>query len=242
MRLVAVLALAACARGHAEVASDYDPHEERNHPCDPKGADVAQYAEPPALEHELFPDELALRGKCIDEPERRDMTRNARELAMDLTRDVLSSRRECDGICEPMRAALPELDEKHDLEDETLQRECTAAVGKLDARVRGGCRHVCLVDRRRLASKAIFARIMMGLYTFEAKVPAATYDDAQVRRLWTEEKLPLPPRRFHLATTIGKLTTMTAEGAFYPGGPLLRLRLVEGDAGCGQSQWTVDKW
>ncbi len=236
-RLAASLVLAACA--HHDVESR-EPREQ--HPCDPKGADVARYADPEPLAHELFPDELALRGKCEEEPSSRDMTRSAREVAPELTREVIAGRRSCDGVCEPMRASLPELGEKHDLEDETLQRECTAAVAKLDERVRGACRHVCLVDRRKLASKAIFARTMQGLDAFEDKLPSASADDAQVRRMWTDAKLALPPRRFHLATTVGESPTMSAEGAYYPGGPLLRLRLVRGNAGCGYSQWTVDTW
>jgi hypothetical protein len=236
-RAFALLALAACAHGHAEAR---EPEE--RHPCDPNGADVAQYQEPAELDDALFPDELALRGKCDEERSSRDTTRNPQEVSINLARQVLSNRRTCDGVCEPMRSSLAPLDDKHDLEDETLQRECTTAVGKLDERVRAGCRHVCLVDRRRLASKALFARVMGGLFWFEAKLPGKAAGDAEVRAMWTSESLPLPPRRVRLAITSGKENTMTAEGAFFPGGPPMRLRLVYGDAGCGLYQWTVDAW
>ncbi len=237
MRWLALFALMACAHHDVEAR---EPEE--RHPCDPKGADVAQYQEPAELDGALFPDELALRGKCDEERSQRDMTRSAQEVSRSLAREVLSDHRSCDGVCEPMRASLAPLDDKHDLEDETLQRECTTAVGKLAEKVRAGCRHVCLVDRRRLASKAPFARVMGGLDWFEAKLPANAAGDAEVRAMWTRESLPLPPRRVHLAITSGEEHTMTAEGAFFPGGPPLRLRLVYGAAGCGLYQWTVDAW
>jgi hypothetical protein len=237
-RFAALLVLAACAHHHAEEASsDYVPDSRREHPCDPKGAEVARYVEPAALERDLSPDELALRGECFDHhTESMYRPRTPDELSMDLMRDVLSGGRECTGVCAPMNKALPDLDDKHDLEDETLQRECTAAAAKLEAKIRGGCRHVCLVERRKLASKAIFARTMRGLFTFARGLP----DGGDARQAWTAANLPLPPRRFRLEIVPGK--EMRADGAFYSGGPPLRLRLVEGNAGCGQSQWTVDTW
>ncbi len=239
MRQVAWLAfcaLVACARHDAE--AEY-PREER-HPCDPKGADVARYEDPP-IDDELFPDELALRGKCDEQPMTRDMTRRVHE-TVDAVEAHARGHRSCSGVCEPFRAALPQLDDKHDLEDETFQSECTAAVAKLDANVRGGCRHVCLVERRLEGSRMLFARVMRGLDAFESKLPNVALGDAEVRRMWSDEKLPPPPKRVRLATTIGADTAMTAEGTLYPSGPALRLRLARGDAGCGATEWTVDRW
>jgi hypothetical protein len=169
------------------------------------------------------------------------MTRRPREMADAVERQA-HQRRSCSGVCEPFRAALPQLDDQHDLEDETFQRECTTAVAGIDAKVRGECRHVCLVERRLEGARLLFARVMRGLYTFESKLPNAAQGDDGVRRSWTDAKLPLPPRRVRLATTIGAEPTMTAQGALYPGGPALRLRLARGDAGCGATEWTVERW
>jgi hypothetical protein len=230
-----LVALVACG-GHEAAHPNNDEH----HPCDPKGADVAQYQEP-AIDKDLFPDELTLRGKCTEDTPSRDFTRNSFEAAQALEQQG-TRHRSCNGVCEPFRAALPPLDEKHDLEDETFQRECTSAVGGLEEKVRGGCRHVCLVERRLQGSRTIFARTMRGLNAFEDKLPSAVLGDADVRRMWTEKTLALPPRRVRLATTIGADPSMTADGTLYPGGPALRLRLARGDAGCGLTQWSVDRW
>jgi hypothetical protein len=83
---------------------------------------------------------------------------------------------------------------------------------------------------------AIFARTMLGLFSFEKQRPPL---GADAHKAWLAAKLPPLPKRFRL--TVEK-DTMSADGTMYPGGPPLRLRLVEGDAGCGQSQWTVDRW
>jgi len=132
--------------------------------------------------------------------------------------------------------SLPPLGDAHDLEDETLQRECTVAVTKVDPKLQAQCRHICLVDRRELASMAIFARTMLGLWSFKDHRPPQSAD---AHKTWLDAKLPPLPKRFRL--TIEK-DTMSADGTMYPGGPPLRLRLTEGSAGCGQSEWTVDRW
>jgi hypothetical protein len=147
---------------------------------------------------------------------------------------------DCSGACRPMREALPAIDRAHDLEDETLQRECTNAVTKLDAKIRAGCRHVCLVERREQASKSIFARVMRGLWAFDGKLEKTKLADAEVRRMWTTAGVSLPPKRFVLGTT--DEPAMTAAGAFYPGGPQLRLKLSVQDAGCGATAWGVNTW
>ena len=229
--------LVACGHHDAEY-----PREE--HQCDPKGADVAFYVDPPTIEGELFPDEVALRGRCIEPASRGiDMQRNVSEtVAMAEERARGERLRTCDGACEPYRAALPAIDEKHDLEDETFQRECASAVASLDEKIRGGCRHVCLVERRHQGARVLFARVMRGLDAFEAKVPPRVLGDAEVRRMWSDKTLALPPKRFRLTTTATDPPMMSAEGTMYPGGPALRLRLLYGSAGCGLGQWTVDAW
>lgn len=233
MRVTDAIALLLTACLHNTVAPT-EPEE--HHPCDPRGADVARYAEPEELETALFTDERTLRGECRTEPvDARFDT--VSETVTALTREVGSET--CTGACEPMRGALPVLDTTHDLEDNTLQRECTAATAKLGAELRAGCRHVCIVDRRRLASKAIFARVMSGLFAFASRLPAANADDEAVRRTWHDAGRPLPPKRFHLSADP---TTMSADGTFYPGGPALKLRLMLGDAGCGRTSWTVLPW
>jgi len=237
MRRLALLALIACSSHHdAEVAYPREQEHER-HPCDPKGADIAQYREQPDLERELFPDEIALRGTCT--PLRHDTVCGIDRIMDQIEVDAMSAV-ECSGACAPMRESLPALDRAHDLEDETLQRECTAAVTKLDSKIRTGCRHVCLVQRREQASRAIFARVMRGLWAFNGKLTKAKLADADVRRMWKDAQLPLPPRRFVLGTT--DTPTMTAAGAYYPGGPPLRLQLAEEDAGCDVTAWGVDRW
>lgn len=230
-RAAIFIALAACA--HREAEAEY-PREE--HTCDPKGAEIAQYREQPDLERELFADEIELRGSC-------PRTTHDVVWGIDAIMDKVereSTTPECSGACQPMREALPAMDHAHDLEDETLQRECTIAVTKLDAKIRSGCRHVCLVERREQASKAIFVRVMRGLWAFREKLTKSKCGDEEVRHMWRASGLPLPPKRFVLATT--ETPAMTAEGAFYPGGPHLRLQLLEEDAGCGQAQWGVNRW
>jgi hypothetical protein len=231
-----LVALVACA-GHEKPAEEAsNPHE--RHPCDPKGADIAQYWEQKPLERELFPDEIALRGTCMSRSS--EMTWGYDRIVDKVERESMM-KADCSGACKPMNESLPQIDRAHDLEDETLQRECTAAVTKLDAPIRAGCRHVCLVQRREQASKAIFARVMRGLASFEGKLQKTKLGDAEVRRMWKEAQLPLPPKRFVLGTTEAP-ETMTAEGAYYPGGPLLRLRLLEEDAGCDVTAWGVNRW
>jgi hypothetical protein len=234
--LVAAMFVAACAHTHAEFRPD-----EGRHPCDPSGPEVARYVEPADLDAWLLPDELALRGKCWKQP-----TSSPDFSVQDRVRNLsraLEAGFDCSGACRPMRAALPRLDESHDLEDETLQRECAAAAGKLGAAIRVGCQHVCLVERRKLAARAIFARVMAGLYAFARKPFGSGPDefDGAVRNRWTAAKLPLPPRRFHLRVRTNQ-DTMSAEGTLYPGGPTLRLELTKTDTGCGASDWTVLPW
>ena len=231
------LALMACA-GHHDAEVEYPRREEHDqHPCDPKGATNAQYHEQPDLQRELFPDEIALEGTCM---------RPSHETVWDVDRIMSEVEREsmatadCSGACQTMQEALPVLDRAHDLEDETLQRECTAAVKKLDAKTRAGCRHVCLVERREQASKAIFARVMRGLWAFDGKVQKTKLGDAEVRHSWQVAGMSLPPKRFVLGTT--EEPAMTASGAFYPGGPSLRLKLSEQNAGCGATAWGVSTW
>lgn len=233
-RLAFVVALVACA-GHEKPTDD--PYAHERHPCDPKGADIAQYWEQTGLDRELFPDEIALRGTCM----RRSagVAWSHDRVADEVERESMTNV-DCSGVCSPMNESLPTIDRAHDLEDETLQRECTAAVTKLDAPIRAGCRHVCLVERREQASKAIFARLMRGLASFEGKLQKTKLGDAEVRRMWKDAQLPLPPKRFVLGTT--DTPTMTAAGAYYPGGPLLRLRLLEEDAGCDVTAWGVNRW
>jgi hypothetical protein len=230
-----VLALTACG-GHHE-AADYPRDEHDN--CDPKGADVARWVEP-SLDDTLFPDEIALRGKCTEEALVRDYTRNPNELAAALQSQASDGHRSCDGVCEPFRAALSKLDDHHDLDDDTFQRECTLAVTKLDEKIRGGCRHVCLAERRLQGARMLFARVMRGLYAFEGKVAKIARSDADVRRMWSEQGVALPPKRVRLATTTS--AEMTAEGTLYPGGPALRLRLALMNAGCDQMEWSVERW
>jgi len=233
MKRLALVALMACG-SHPSAEADY-PREP--HPCDPKGADIAQYREQPDLERELFPDEIALRGTCAPSSHE---TEWGIDRIMDKVERESTGIPECSGVCEPMRQSLPALDRAHDLEDETLQRECTNAVTKLDAKIRSGCRHVCLVMRREQASKAIFARVMRGLWSFEGKLQKTKLGDAEVRGMWLHAGLPLPPKRFVLGAT--ETPTMTAAGAYYPGGPSLRLQLAEENAGCDQTAWGVNRW
>ena len=234
MKRLALLALTMACGNHHDGEAEY-PRERR--PCDPKGADIAQYREQPELDRELLPDEIALRGTCS---RRRLDTVFGIDRVMDQVESESMQPEECSGECHPMEQALPRIDPAHDLEDETLQRECTAAVTKLDEKIRSGCRHVCLVLRRERASKAIFARVMRGLWAFDGKLTKTKLGDAEVRRMWRDARLPLPPKRFVLGTT--ETPTMTAAGAYYSGGPMLRLQLLEEDAGCDVTAWGVNRW
>ena len=233
MKWVALVALVACGQHH-DAEPEYPRAEHEN--CDPKGATIAQYREQPDLERELFPDEIALRGTCA--PPSHEFEWRIDAIMDKIERESLT-RAECSGACEPMHESLPALDRAHDLEDETLQGECSKAVTKLDAKIRAGCRHVCLVERREQASKAIFARVMRGLWSFDHKLAKTKLGDAEVRSMWRGAGVPLPPKRFVLGTT--ETPTMTAAGAFYPGGPPLRLQLAEESAGCGETAWGVDR-
>jgi hypothetical protein len=234
MRRLALVALMACGSHHEE--AEYPPRQEQ-HDCDRKGAKIAQYTEQPDLQRELSPEEIALQGTC---------TRTSHPTEWHIDRIIETVENEsmttadCSGACQPMRAALPALDRTHDLEDETLQRDCTAAATKLEAKIRAGCSHVCLVLRREQASKAIFVRVMRGLWAFNRKLEKKKLGDAEVRHLWDVAGVSLPPRRFVLGTT--DEPAMTASGAYYLGGPSLRLKLSEQEAGCGDTAWGVNTW
>ncbi len=239
MKRACVLLASFVACAHDQVRSPDEWREENeHHPCDPTGADVARFEAPKELSASLSREELELRGTCDSPNADRYETRRPSEVASHAMTDVFSHR--CSGDCEPMRAKLPAFDEQHDLEDAKLLDECAAAVKILPAKIRASCGRVCVVDRREQAAHAIFARVFAGLFALEGHIPDHDAGDAEIRATWRASKAPLPPARFHFSATAK--TTVSAMGELYPGGPVLKLRLIEGDAGCDQSQWTVLAW
>lgn len=208
--------------------------------CDPSGV---PFPRPPGeipIENELFKDELAARGTCRVE--------SVPGLGVDELRDLIdsvsqeSSRTTCTGVCEPMRKKLVPLGEAHDLEDLTFQRECGVATAGLPPAAREPCLRVCVVERRRVGAKAVWARTVRLLQRAfpHAEAPG---DPAAAREVLSQQRLGVPPSSIRVeAMTQEKDRPVRAEGWLYPGGGLLRLRTSLMSAGCGASAWGVRSW
>jgi hypothetical protein len=114
--------------------------------------------------------------------------------------------------CDPVRAALRPLDDAHDLEPDTLQRECDATSSNADPSIRIACRAGCFAERTHRAELLSWTRALKGVVAFdpkrvdflklEASCAAMSsppqLQDGLARALWTCAGLPLPPKRFRL--------------------------------------------
>lgn len=191
--------------------------------CDPPNPPpITPPAEIP-ISLELFQDELSARGKCT----------SGQGTVVDGTEDQRSLR--CDGVCQPMRQSLAPLDEAHDLEDQTFQNECEAAIRAVPKQSQPNCLQVCIVERRRTAAKMVFDRTIRVLYRtlggsppFDTKMLGPT--------LVKGPGSPPSSIRFRVVTLIGP--GVVAEGSLYPGGP--RLRLSTREHAC--RTWAVGRW
>jgi hypothetical protein len=105
--------------------------------------------------------------------------------------------------CDPVRAALRPLDDAHDLEPETLQKECDAASSTADASIRLACRAGCFAERAHRADLLGWTRALKGVAAFDPKRVdflklEASCAAKDARAVWTCAGLPLPPKRFQL--------------------------------------------
>jgi hypothetical protein len=134
---------------------------------------------------------------------------NPRESLFADDRDAWKSNR-----CDPVRAALRPIDDAHDLEDETLIKDCDDASARADEAVRLACRAGCWAERRHTAEIAAWSRALKGVAAWNSnakrtdllelerscpamKTPPHT-KDALGRALWMCAHLPLPPKRFEI--------------------------------------------
>lgn len=203
--------------------------------CDPAGVVPPPFPEAEVpIELELFKDELAARGVCGALYATEQYARGYEVLLRTAERQSLDLR--CNGVCEPMRQKLGPLDETHDLEDLTFQKECRAATKGLPA----PCLRVCVVERRRVGARAVFGRTQRMLelslpyrgQPLDPKNPRAALNGAQ----------PAPSSvRFDV---VGEKNErhVRADGWLYPGGPRVRLQTALMSAGCGQQAWGVTTW
>jgi hypothetical protein len=188
--------------------------------CDPsEPPPVIPPAEIP-ISFELFKDELTARGKCT----------SGQGTLVDGTEDQRSLR--CDGVCQPMRQRLAPLDGAHDLEDQTFQNECEAAILAVPKPSQPNCLQVCIVERRRTAAKLVFDRTLRVLNRklggsqppFDTKTLGPTFVGGSGS--------PPSSIRFRVLT-LG--SGVVAEGSLYPGGPRLRVSTYEHD--CQPRPW-----
>lgn len=209
--------------------------------CDPAGVRRPWF--PAALapiEHELFKNELAARGLCARSSANASIGDQPQALLEEVEREAAGPR--CDGVCEPMRQKLAPLGEAHDLEDLTFQKECSAAAASLPKEAQPSCLRVCVVERRRLGAKAVWARLVRLL---ERSLPdqARGLALSSVRAALRQQGLGVPPSSIRLEVGGDEAEPhVRAEGWLYPGGPRVRLRTALMSAGCGLMAWGVTTW
>lgn len=243
--LIAAVVLASACAETRDLPIGAESHRDPptvGQPCDPHGIGSPSYTfgEVP-IELELFPDEVALRGRCSPAaeaawPPRGDYARELSESAAKREREWI-----CDGVCEPMRQRLPAFVEDHDLEDATFEAECKSATAVLRADLRGSCLRVCVVERRRLSAPIVYARTLRAM---DAVLAGRTMGAPQALGAYlATNHLGAPPSSIRFAyEDVQGHVRVTAEGWLYPGGPLLRLRTQELDGGCGTKGVGVARW
>ena len=209
--------------------------------CDPAGVQPPWFDETEVpIELELFKDEVAARGVCTSES---GVVRfNDQVQSMLEASQQQSASLRCSGVCEPMHQKLSPLGEAHDLEDLTFQKECGAASSAVPADARPVCLRVCVIERRRMAAKAVWARTLRLLertqphqgFAFDPKAAAAALKF---------DGLSTPPSSIRFSV-VGRDRDrhVRAEGWLYPGGRQLRLKTAQQWAGCGLMAWGVTTW
>lgn len=203
--------------------------------CDPAGIVPPPFSEAEVpIELELFKDELAARGVCAAQAGGDQYARGYDVLLRTVERQSVELR--CNGLCEPMRQKLVPLDEAHDLEDLTFQKECRAATKGLPA----PCLRVCVVERRRVGARAVFGRTrrMLELSMPYQRPPL----DPKNPRPALNGALPAPSSIRLEVVGEKDERHVRADGWLYPGGPRLRLQTTLMSAGCGQMAWGVTTW
>lgn len=208
--------------------------------CDPHGVDLPEFQDLSVpIEHELFPDELAARGRCVSPGRSSPIRPDVSTLLVNAEREAVDA---CDGVCEPMRKRLVTLGEDHDLEDPTFQKECGAATSGLPAAVKDPCLRVCVVERRRASARLIFLRTVRAL-DLSQPWRKPTRLGAEVREWLKRERVVAPPSSIRFEVS-GPETqrSVRAEGWLYPGGPRLRLETRLVGAGCGLTAWGIVRW
>ncbi len=209
--------------------------------CDPAGVQPPWFDETEVpIELELFKDEVASRGVCTSES---GVVRfNDQVQSMLEASEQQSASLRCSGVCEPMHQKLSPLGETHDLEDRTFQKECSAATSALPVDARSGCQRVCVVERRRLSAKAVWARTLRLL---ERTLPyqGHAFDLKAAKATLKEQGWGAPPSSIRF-DVVGENATrhVRAEGWLYPGGRQLRLKTAQLSAGCGLVAWGVTTW
>lgn len=205
--------------------------------CDPHGVMPPQFPEAEVpIELELFKDELAARGQCSPGAPGSPYETDLQKLLEDARRQSADLR--CSGVCEPMRKKLTPLDEAHDLEDATFQKECRVATKGLAE----PCLRVCVVERRRLGARAVFgrARRMLELAMPYQRPPL---DPKNPQATLKPLGAGAPPSSIRF-DVVGEKNErhVRADGWLYPGGPRLRLQSALMSAGCGHMAWGVTTW
>jgi hypothetical protein len=208
--------------------------------CDPRGPVQPEFRGLSVpLDRELFPDELAARGVC-------SAPTPSTSFQTDLATLLANAEREgtiaCDGACEPMRKRLVPLDDNHDLEDTTFQKECATASSGLRGSLKDTCLRVCVVERRRASAPITFLRTVRVLdLTLPWRRPTGL--DTDIRKWLGQQRVAGPPStiRFEVSGPDDE-RSVRADGWLYPGGPRLRLVTQLAGAGCGRSAWGIVRW
>ncbi|MER2561211.1 MAG: hypothetical protein ABTQ32_10845 [Myxococcaceae bacterium] len=210
-------------------------------PCDPHGVMPPPFPEAEVpIELELFKDEVAARGVCTSEAGVVRFNDDVRSMLEASEQQSASLR--CSGVCEPMHKKLSPLGETHDLEDLTFQKECGAAMSALTAEARPGCLRVCVVERRRMAAKAVWARTLRVLDRTQPYQGNA-FDPKGAMAWLKAQGWGAPPSSIRFEAVGQKAERhVRAEGWLYPGGRRLRLKTAQMSAGCGLMAWGVTTW